>query len=45
MCEKRSWHTYAMYSVVPLKPGVTESYLATYANHAPITWKEFIDNF
>jgi hypothetical protein len=23
MCENRSWHTYAMHSVLPLKSGVT----------------------
>jgi hypothetical protein len=23
MCESRSWHTYAIHSVLPLKPGVT----------------------
>jgi hypothetical protein len=27
MCGNRSWHTYAMHSVLPLKPGVTATEL------------------
>jgi hypothetical protein len=38
MCGNRSWHTYAMHSVLPLKTGC-DSLLLLIVDHHPLTFR------